>query len=82
MGLRLNVQSIQAKIARAVDEFRVLVQKDGGDLELVKIENNKVYVKLHGVCVGCPFSWYTLKIGLEDSLKKQVSDSLEVISVS
>ena len=57
------------------------LQKDGGDITLVDIEGNKVYVKLRGKCSGCKNSTLTLKAFVETSLREAVSKDIEVIEV-
>lgn len=57
------------------------LQKDGGDIELVDIEDNKVYVKLRGKCSGCKNSHMTLKVFVEQTLRETVSRQIEVIEV-
>lgn len=57
------------------------LQKDGGDIELVDIEDNKVYVKLRGRCSGCKNSHMTLKVFVEQTLRETVSSQIDVIEV-
>lgn len=57
------------------------LQKDGGDITLVDIDGNKVYVKLRGKCSGCKNSTLTLKAFVETSLRDAVSKDIEVIEV-
>ncbi|MBS6602588.1 MAG: Fe-S cluster assembly protein NifU [Brachyspira sp.] len=57
------------------------LQKDGGDITLVDIDGNKVYVKLRGKCSGCKNSMLTLKKFVEMTLKDTVSKDIEVIEV-
>ena len=57
------------------------LQKDGGDITLVDIDGNKVYVKLRGKCSGCKNSTLTLKAFVETTLKEAVSNDIEVIEV-
>lgn len=57
------------------------LRKDGGDIELVDIIENKVYVKLRGSCSGCKNATLTLKNFVETTLKELVSDDIEVIEV-
>ncbi len=45
---------------------------DGGDVELVDVEDGVVKVRLTGACAGCPMSQMTLKWGVENYLKKKV----------
>ncbi len=67
----VSEQLIQ-KIHEALDEIRPMLQKDGGDIEFIKFENNIVYVSLKGACKRCPFSLMTIRFGVEESLKKQI----------
>lgn len=57
------------------------LQKDGGDITLVDIDGNKVYVKLRGKCSGCKNSMLTLKSFVEMTLKEAISKDIEVIEV-
>ena len=57
------------------------LQKDGGDIELIDIDENKVYVKLQGRCSSCKNSVLTLKSFVETTLKDKVSTDIEVIQV-
>ena len=57
------------------------LQKDGGDIELVDINENKVYVKLQGRCSACKNSVLTLKSFVESTLRDKVSENIEVIQV-
>ena len=57
------------------DELR----KDGGDIELIDVDENKVYVKLQGSCSACPSSHLTLKNFVENVLREHISKDIEVI---
>lgn len=57
------------------------LQKDGGDITLVDIDDNKVFVKLRGKCSGCKNSMLTLKAFVESTLKDAVSPDIEVVEV-
>lgn len=59
------------------DELR----KDGGDIELVDVIDNKVLVKLQGSCKACPSSALTLKNFVEKTLKEHISDKITVEQV-
>ena len=54
---------------------------DGGNVELVGVDNGVVKVKLTGACGGCPMSQMTLKMGIERILKKEVPDVKEVVAI-
>ena len=57
------------------------LRKDGGDIELIDVDNNKVYVKLRGACASCKNSIMTLKYFVENTLKDHISPDIEVIEV-
>ena len=57
------------------------LQKDGGDIELIDIDENKVYVKLHGRCSQCRNSVLTLKSFVEQTLKDAIDKDIEVINI-
>lgn len=64
---------MKEKVEKALNKVRPSLQADGGDVKLVKVEDNGVVkVKLTGACAGCPMSQMTLKMGIEKLLKKEV----------
>ncbi|MFH1552692.1 MAG: NifU family protein [Candidatus Omnitrophota bacterium] len=65
---------MEEKVQRAIEKIRPLLQRDGGDIELVSVENGVVKVKLQGACRGCPMSQMTLKTVVEETLKKEVPE--------
>jgi len=77
----MSDEALLKKIDTVLDQIRPNIQMDGGDIELVNVENGIVYIKLHGACVGCPASIFTLKLGIEEALKEQISEVIEVIQV-
>lgn len=70
-----------SKIESALDQVRLQIQLDGGDVEFVRYEDNIVYVRLTGACVGCPASSYTLKLGIEQAIKNLMPEVIEVIAL-
>ena len=72
---------MKERIEKALNDVRPSLQADGGDVELVDVENNIVKVRLKGACAGCPMSQMTLKQGIERYLKKLVPEIVSVESV-
>ncbi|MCF8070112.1 MAG: NifU family protein [Desulfobacterales bacterium] len=72
---------MEEKVKAALDKVRPMLQADGGDVELVSIEDGVVNVRLQGACAGCPMSQMTLKNGIEKMLKKEVPEVKSVESV-
>ncbi|MES0351128.1 MAG: NifU family protein, partial [Desulfobacteria bacterium] len=68
-------------VQTALDKIRPMLQRDGGDVELVDIEGGIVKVRLQGACKGCPMSQMTLKNGIEKHLKQEVPEVDSVESV-
>lgn len=69
---------MKEKVEAAINKIRPMLQADGGDVELIGIDDGVVTVKLQGACAGCPMSQMTLKNGIEKLLKKEIP---EVVSV-
>ena len=72
---------MREKVEAALNQVRPTLQADGGDVELIDVEDGVVSVKLVGACNGCPMSTMTLKNGIERILKMQVPEVKEVVSV-
>ena len=72
---------MREKIEKALDTIRPALMADGGNVELVDVEDGTVKVKLTGACGGCPMSQMTLKMGIERVLKKEVPEVKEVVAV-
>ena len=62
-------------------KIRPLLQADGGDIELVDVEEGVVKVRLTGACAGCPGAAMTLQMGVERLLKEAVPEVERVVAV-
>ncbi len=69
------------KVQEVINKIRPMLQADGGDVELVDMENGVVKVRLKGACSGCPMSQMTLKNGIEKLLKEEIAEVVSVESV-
>jgi Fe-S cluster biogenesis protein NfuA len=75
-------QEIKEKIKQKIEEIKPMLQRDGGDVELVEItDDGVVKVRLQGSCAHCAMSVMTLKLGIEGYLKKQIPEVKSVESV-
>lgn len=72
---------MKEKVEKALAQIRPNLQADGGDVELVEVNDGKVMVKLTGACGSCPMATMTLKMGIEQTLKEQIPEVKEVIAV-
>ena len=76
-------KSLNEKVSKVIESIRPMLQNDGGDIELVGIdEDNTVKVRLQGACKGCPGAVMTLKMGVERLLKEKVPEVKEVVAVN
>jgi len=65
---------MKEKVEAALNEIRPMLQRDGGDVELVSIAGGVVKVRLQGACAGCPMSQMTLRNGIERVLKDRIPE--------
>ena len=71
---------VKEKVEEVLSKIRPSLMADGGDVQLVDVEDGVVKVKLTGACAGCPMSQMTLKMGIEKLLKKEIPEVKEVVS--
>lgn len=74
---------MKEKVEEALKEIRPALQADGGDIELVEVDEQTgvVRVKLVGACAGCPMSQMTLQMGVERTLKARIPEVTKVENV-
>jgi NifU-like protein len=76
-----NLQRMRL-IEEVIDkEIRPMLQKDGGDIDLVDIDRTRVQVSLRGRCTNCPSSEVTIKQGIEAMLREKVDPAIHVEEV-
>jgi len=69
------------KVEEVLDKIRPQLMMDGGNVELVEVNDGTVKVKLTGACSGCPMASMTLKMGIEKILKQEIPEIKEVVAV-
>jgi len=72
---------VKEKVEEALNTIRPNLQADGGDVELVSVDDGVVKVRLKGACNGCPMATMTLKNGIERVLKARIPEVKSVESV-
>ncbi|MDR3109090.1 MAG: iron-sulfur cluster assembly scaffold protein [Planctomycetaceae bacterium] len=78
----LSPYQLAKKIERQLNDYiRPMIQKDGGDIELIDIKDMTVYVELRGTCAGCAGATQTLKSLVERTFKEQIDERIRVIQV-
>lgn len=74
--------TLKDKVERSLRSVRPYLQADGGDIELVGVnDEGVVLVRLAGACQGCPGALMTLQMGVERILKEQVPEVKSVTAV-
>lgn len=78
----MTKEELTVKVENALAEIRPFLQNDGGDIELVSIEDDKIVsVQLLGACTSCSINQMTLKMGVEMTIKKHAPQIEKVISL-
>jgi len=81
MDTNIQHENTVTKVMEALESIRPFLNKDGGDIELIDVEDKKVFVKLLGNCSGCPVSFSTMKLGVENTIKQYAPEIEQVLSV-
>ena len=72
---------MREQVQQVLTRIRPALQADGGDVELVAIDEGVVKLRLTGACSGCPSSTMTLQMGIERALKSAVPGVVSVQAV-
>ena len=78
---RMSEQAMVEQVQEVLDKLRPFLLRDGGDCELVDVEDGIVKLRLLGACGSCPSSTITLKAGIERALLEEVPGVVEVEQV-
>ncbi len=73
---------MKEKVEKVLEAIRPGLQMDGGDIELIGVDNGVVRVRLTGACSGCPMSTMTLQMGVERAIKREVPEVVRVENVA
>lgn len=74
--------TLTTRVQEVLTALRPMIQRDGGDIELVRITPaNVVQIRFQGACVGCPSSEMTLRMGIEENLRAHVPEITGVVAV-
>ncbi len=72
---------MRERVEEVLEKIRPVLVRDGGNVELVNVDDGIVEVKLVGACAGCAMSTMTLKMGIEKILKQEIPEVKEVVAV-
>ncbi|MBN9393982.1 MAG: NifU family protein [Candidatus Melainabacteria bacterium] len=72
---------MKEKVEAILDKIRPMLMMDGGNIELVDVKDNEVFVHLVGACGMCPSSTMTMKMGVEKMIKEEMPEIKAVTQV-
>jgi Fe-S cluster biogenesis protein NfuA len=74
----LHPVALEERVRGALDEVRPYLVSHEGDVELLGLEDGVVRLRLQGTCNGCPSSTATLKLAIEDAIRKAAPEVEEI----
>lgn len=77
----MSNHELESKVKKILNKVRPYINRDGGDVEFVNIEDGIVNIRLVGACVGCPAVDITLKEGIETILLEEVPGIIGVENI-
>jgi len=77
----LMADSFEERVRQVIEKIRPALQMDGGDIEIVEIQEPNLKVRLQGACQGCPGAAFTLYQGVYGELKRAIPEFGELIHV-
>ena len=80
-GCGSNQPSFEEQVRAVVEKVRPFLQMDGGDIELIAIEDCNALVRLHGACSSCSISDVHMKMGVETAIKRDIPEFGELIVI-
>ncbi|AKX33887.1 NifU-like domain-containing protein [Spiroplasma litorale] len=73
--------NIEKKLIEVLDQLKVYINQDGGDMEFVALKDKIVYIRLKGNCVGCGLTDITFKEGVESILIEEFPYDIEGVEI-
>jgi Fe-S cluster biogenesis protein NfuA len=72
---------LRERVEEVLEKIRGILKTEDGDIDLVDIKDNVVYVRLKGACGTCSMSSLTIKNCVESTLKKEIPEIIDVKAV-
>ncbi len=77
------IGTLEERIQRVLDEYRPILYKDGGDVQLLRVDEKGVaHLKMFGACIDCPISLLTMKLGIQRLLKEHFQEITGVHAIT
>lgn len=78
----MNQENLLSRVNKGLDDIRPYLATDGGDLSLIKITSDlTVFIRFEGACKTCDVNQMTLKLGIEESVKKHAPEIKSVETI-
>ncbi|AGR41489.1 NifU family protein [Spiroplasma taiwanense] len=77
----MEKNNLEKEVKQVLEQLRMYVTQDGGDMEFVAIKNRLVYIRLKGNCVGCSMTELTFKEGIETVLLEEFPYELDGVEL-
>lgn len=74
--------SMESKIEDALNSIRPYLEKDGGNVEIISVEDGTLKLRLLGNCSNCEMSNMTMTAGIEEAVKRAVPQITSVVAVN
>ena len=82
MSMPFTDEDLQEPVSNIITtKIAPMLAQDGGAIQLLKIQDGKVFIQLQGACVGCAASSSTLKFIVEKNLKELIHPEIQIINV-
>jgi Fe-S cluster biogenesis protein NfuA len=80
---KIKKDTFEEKVKKALEKIRPFIQADGGDIELVEVDekNKNILIKFLGACANCAMLEITLKYGIEEAVREEIPDINKIISL-
>lgn len=76
-----ELNALEAQIQAALDDYRPNLYMDGGDVEVLRIDDKGVvHLKMMGACIDCPISLLTMKLGIQRLLKEKFPEQVKGVN--
>jgi len=82
MSMPFSDEDLQEPVSNIIiTKIAPMLAQDGGAIQLLKIQDGKVFIQLQGACVGCAASSSTLKFIVEKNLKELIHPEIQIVNV-
>lgn len=75
------MEDISVRVNKVLDQLRVYINQDGGDMEFVAVKDKVVYIRLKGNCVGCGLTEVTFKEGVQTVLFEEFPEEIDGVEL-